>query len=80
MSIFLSLWQAHALSSGLKAVTTTNASAGIETCRLACGGHGYLEVSRLPELYTYCVAVVTAEGDATILLLQTARSVILFIF
>jgi acyl-CoA oxidase len=67
------LIEAHALSSGMKAVTTTNASAGIETCRLACGGHGYLQVSRLPELYTSCVAVVTAEGDATILLLQTAK-------
>lgn len=31
----------HATSSGLKALTTTITSEGIETCRKCCGGHGY---------------------------------------
>ena len=39
---FESLPEAHATSSGLKAVTTMLASEGMEECRKACGGHGYL--------------------------------------
>ena len=60
----------------MKAVICTKGSLGIETCRLACGGHGYLQASRLPELYTLKVAGITVEGESTVLLLQTARCVL----
>ena len=36
------LAEIHATSSGLKAHCTGVAGDGIETCRRACGGHGYL--------------------------------------
>ena len=66
----------HASSSGLKAVTTTVVSLGIEACRVACGGHGYSQCSGFPAIYTNTTAAMTYEGDNNILLLQTARYLI----
>ncbi|XP_047531391.1 probable peroxisomal acyl-coenzyme A oxidase 1 [Vanessa atalanta] len=63
----------HALSSCLKAVSTSDAAACIEQCRFACGGHGYMMSSNLPYLYSFVAATRTYEGDYTVLLLQTAR-------
>lgn len=40
----------HVMSCGLKVLTTDLATAGIETARRACGGHGYLLSSGLPVL------------------------------
>ena len=44
----------HALSSGLKALSTDIAAHGIETCRRQCGGHGYMLASGLPTLFNSC--------------------------
>ncbi|OQR79175.1 peroxisomal acyl-coenzyme A oxidase 1-like [Tropilaelaps mercedesae] len=63
----------HAVSSGLKALCSDMAAKGIEVCRLACGGHGYLLVSGLPRLYATTVAACTYEGENTVLYLQTSR-------
>ncbi|KAL0901877.1 hypothetical protein ABMA27_007032 [Loxostege sticticalis] len=63
----------HALSSCLKAISTSDTSALIEQCRFACGGHGYMYSSNLPALYSFATATRTYEGDYTVLLLQTAR-------
>lgn len=63
----------HAISSGLKALCSEKGSRGIEICRLACGGHGYLLISGLPRLYSLTVAACTYEGENTVLYLQTAR-------
>lgn len=73
---FSRLIEAHGLSSGLKALTTSRASNGVEICRLSCGGHGYSLASNLPTIFTDLVSGVTAEGEATVLLLQTARYLI----
>lgn len=47
----------HAGSSGLKSIATTMASAAQETCRRACGGHGYSMFSGLGHAYqgTLCI-------------------------
>lgn len=66
----------HAVSCGLKALSTTDATRGIETCRLACGGHGYLASSGFPLIYTATTAAMTYEGENTVLLLQNARYLI----
>ncbi|XP_045620326.2 peroxisomal acyl-coenzyme A oxidase 1 [Procambarus clarkii] len=66
----------HSLSSGLKAVSSDDATSGIEICRLACGGHGYLASSNLPRLYTGTTCAITYEGENTVLLLQVARYLI----
>lgn len=63
----------HASSAGLKSLLTTIVSNGIETCRLACGGHGYSQYSGLPNLYATYVHMATAEGENLILTQQTTR-------
>ncbi|XP_039760715.1 probable peroxisomal acyl-coenzyme A oxidase 1 [Pararge aegeria] len=63
----------HALACCLKAISTYDTATFIETCRLACGGHGYMHSSNLPTTYSSAVAACTYEGDNTVLLLQTAR-------
>ncbi|KAJ8736598.1 hypothetical protein PYW08_007254 [Mythimna loreyi] len=63
----------HALSSCLKAISTSDSAHLIEQCRHACGGHGYMISSGIPNLYNFVSATRTYEGDYTVLLLQTAR-------
>ncbi|XP_063239947.1 probable peroxisomal acyl-coenzyme A oxidase 1 [Bacillus rossius redtenbacheri] len=63
----------HAISCCLKAVCSSDAATAIETCRLACGGHGYMTCSNLPATYGLVTAACTYEGENTVLLLQTAR-------
>ncbi|KAG2226002.1 hypothetical protein INT45_002468 [Circinella minor] len=63
----------HASSSGLKSLTTTLGSAGIEECRRACGGHGYSLFSGLGQFYQDTLPKVTWEGDNYILTQQTSR-------
>ncbi|XP_005993285.1 peroxisomal acyl-coenzyme A oxidase 1 isoform X2 [Latimeria chalumnae] len=66
----------HALSAGLKAFTTWVANAGIEQCRMACGGHGYSRCSGLPDIYVTFTPTCTYEGENTVMMLQTARFLI----
>ncbi len=51
-----------AVSSGLKALTTYLAWFGIEDCRKACGGNGYLMASGIASLAADYVWQTTAEG------------------
>jgi acyl-CoA oxidase len=51
----------HASSSALKSFTTTVAADGMEDCRKACGGHGFLACSGLPELVTTYLQNPTVE-------------------
>ncbi|KAJ8736597.1 hypothetical protein PYW08_007253 [Mythimna loreyi] len=66
----------HAAACCLKAVTTWDASAMAERCRTSCGGHGYMLSSNLPQIYGLVTAAVTYEGENTVLMLQTARSLV----
>jgi len=66
----------HATCAGLKAHSTTWAAALVEDCRKCCGGMGYLRSSGLADLSTSYVGSVTAEGEAVVLALQTARFLI----
>lgn len=63
----------HALSCCLKAVSTADAASGIETLRLSCGGHGFMDCSNFPTIYGMSTAANTYEGENTVMLLQTAR-------
>ncbi|KAJ9577671.1 hypothetical protein L9F63_005751 [Diploptera punctata] len=56
-----------------KAVCTSTAAQGVETCRLSCGGHGYMTCSNFSCIYGVATASCTYEGENTVLLLQTAR-------
>ncbi|CAH2102902.1 unnamed protein product [Euphydryas editha] len=66
----------HSLACALKVVSSTDCTALIEKCRLACGGHGYMLSSCLPSLYGVSTATCTYEGENTVLLLQVARSLV----
>lgn len=63
----------HAMACCLKAVSSSDAVRGIEECRKACGGHGYMISSSLPVTYGLATAAETYEGENTVLYLQTAR-------
>lgn len=63
----------HALSCCLKALCTDEAVQAIQVCRLACGGHGYLNSSGFNDIYGSVVAAQHYEGENTIMHLQTAR-------
>uniref|UniRef100_A0A0A1WQ23 Acyl-coenzyme A oxidase n=1 Tax=Zeugodacus cucurbitae TaxID=28588 RepID=A0A0A1WQ23_ZEUCU len=63
----------HIISCGLKVLSTTDSSFGIERLRLACGGHGYLTSTNFSTLYGNTVAAYTYEGENTVLLLQIGR-------
>lgn len=63
----------HASSSSLKSFCTTVAADGIEECRKACGGHGFLQCSGLPELLGSYLQNPTVEGDNHMLPQQSVR-------
>ena len=63
-------------AAGLKAVTTWHATATIQACREACGGHGYLASSRLPQLKADTDVFTTFEGDNTVLMQLVAKGLI----
>ncbi|XP_055627129.1 probable peroxisomal acyl-coenzyme A oxidase 1 isoform X2 [Toxorhynchites rutilus septentrionalis] len=66
----------HAVACCLKAISSADAAVGIEVCRLACGGHGYLSSANFMNLYSVAAAASTYEGENTVLLLQTSRYLI----
>jgi hypothetical protein len=63
----------HAVSSGLKAYTSTIAERFSQICRVACGGHGYLVASGIKEVNNMLDAACSYEGDNAVLYQQTAR-------
>ncbi|XP_058828522.1 probable peroxisomal acyl-coenzyme A oxidase 1, partial [Topomyia yanbarensis] len=66
----------HAISCCLKSVSTADAAKGMEVCRLACGGHGYLSCANFMTFYSVATAASTYEGENTVMLLQTSRYLI----
>lgn len=68
------LKQFHAASSCLKSLCTEVTAAGIEDCRKACGGHGYLQSSGLPEHLGNYLQMCTVEGENHMLTQQVYNS------
>lgn len=66
----------HAISCCLKSVCTNESTQTVQTLRLACGGHGYLNSSGFNDIYGCTSAAQAYEGENTVLFLQTARFLI----
>uniref|UniRef100_A0A0A1XQ08 Acyl-coenzyme A oxidase n=1 Tax=Zeugodacus cucurbitae TaxID=28588 RepID=A0A0A1XQ08_ZEUCU len=63
----------HAVSSAAKPVCTWAARDGIQECREACGGHGYLKIAGLGELRNDNDANCTYEGENNTLIQQASN-------
>jgi len=63
----------HATSCGLKALASSIAAEGLETCRRACGGHGYSSFSGIGPWYADYLPSRTFDGENDILGQQVAR-------
>lgn len=63
----------HALSSVAKPICSWAARDGIQDCREACGGHGYLKMSQLGEMRNDNDANITYEGENNVLLQQASN-------
>lgn len=63
----------HSTSCALKSYSSTVAAEGLETCRRACGGHGYSSFSGIGSHYADYLPTVTWEGDNYMLTQQVAR-------
>ncbi|KAH9255374.1 hypothetical protein BASA81_006493 [Batrachochytrium salamandrivorans] len=65
--------EVHVAAAAMKGIVTLMAHLGIEDCRKACGGHGFLLNSGIGLLSGDYSWQVTAEGDYIVMLLQAGR-------
>lgn len=63
----------HALASVAKPICAWAARDGIQACREACGGHGYLKCAQLGELRNDNDANCTYEGENNVLIQQASN-------
>ena len=73
---FSQLEDFHLQTVGAKVYSTEITSKGIETVRIACGGHGYHALSGFGRMYANAVNAVTYEGDNYVVGQQVPRAIL----
>jgi acyl-CoA oxidase len=66
----------HLQTVGAKVYATEITGHGIETCRIACGGHGYNALSGFGRMYGNAINAVTYEGDNYVVGQQVPRAML----
>lgn len=66
----------HLQTVGAKVYSTEITSHGVETCRIACGGHGYNALSGFGRMYANSINAVTYEGDNYVIAQQVPRAIL----
>lgn len=61
--------EVHTICCGAKAFHTEGPLKHLETCRMACGGHGFSHYSGIPSLIEEFKCLVTLEGENSVMLL-----------
>ncbi|KMP01882.1 acyl-coenzyme A oxidase 1 [Coccidioides immitis RMSCC 2394] len=73
---FSQLEDLHLQTVGAKVYSTDITARGVETCRIACGGHGYSALSGFGRMYAHTVNAVTYEGDNYVISQQVPRAIL----
>ena len=73
---FSQLEDYHLQTVGAKVYSTEITGHGIETCRIACGGHGYHALSGFGRMYGNNINAVTYEGDNYVVGQQVPRAIL----
>lgn len=73
---FSQLEDFHLQTVGSKVYSTEIAGHGVETCRIACGGHGYHALSGFGRMYAGTINAVTYEGDNYVVGQQVPRAIL----
>jgi acyl-CoA oxidase len=66
----------HLQTVGAKVYSTEITGKGVETSRIACGGHGYSALSGLGRMYAHSINAVTYEGDNYVIGQQVPRAIL----
>ncbi|EEQ85753.2 acyl-CoA oxidase [Blastomyces dermatitidis ER-3] len=66
----------HLQTVGAKVYSTDITANGVETCRIACGDHGYSALSGFGQMYAHTVNAVTYEGDNYVIAQQAPRVIL----
>jgi len=70
---FSTLAELHGTTAGLKSYVTARVLDDIDVCRKTCGGHGFSNLSGLPQIFGDFAAEAIAEGEEYVLSFQTGR-------
>lgn len=73
---FSQLEDFHLQTVGAKVYSTEISGHGVETCRIACGGHGYSALSGFGRMYANAINAVTYEGDNYVVGQQVPRAIL----